>query len=157
MIDYLKRYYAYATWANDLACDGIAQLSEENPQRKEALRLLGHVLGAGEFWRTDRIFARHSPTNNVWQTLTLDEARTKNVDEGIHWQEYLSSISDDNLSGLITYKTMAGDRLSSSLQDILHHVANHATHHRGQIMQLVRQGGGVPKPTDFIAYSRIAP
>ena len=155
MLDYLKRYYSYATWANDLACDGIAQLTEESPQRKEALRRLGHSLEAGQLWRKNRIFGEPSTNVGVWPSLSLEEARAKNVEEGKIWQDYLSTISESDLSRSITYSNLAGQPFTSSLQDILHHVANHATHHRGQVMQLVRQGGGVPKPTDFIAYIRI--
>jgi uncharacterized damage-inducible protein DinB len=37
----------------------------------------------------------------------------------------------------------------------LMHVALHGAYHRGQIAQVIRQGGGEPVNTDFITFQRL--
>jgi uncharacterized damage-inducible protein DinB len=37
------------------------------------------------------------------------------------------------------------------------HVFLHSAYHRGQVSLMVRRSGGVPAPTDFIAFVRGAP
>lgn len=54
----------------------------------------------------------------------------------------------------VTYTNTRGETFTSGVDDILHHVAMHAMYHRGQIMRGVRTGGGEPKPTDFIVFTR---
>jgi uncharacterized damage-inducible protein DinB len=57
----------------------------------------------------------------------------------------------------ITYRTSAGDQFTTSLRDILIHVALHGTYHRGQIAAAVRAGGDTPASTDYIHFVRGAP
>jgi len=152
----LERFYKYVAWANDRACDAISQLSVQSPQSQQALRLLGHILNAAELWRRVRILSEEVPGLTVWPEYALEVCRSKNKQEAENFARYLSSIKDEDLQRLVTYNSLAGDEFKSSVLDIMTQVINHATHHRGQIMQLVRQGGGAPASTDFIAFSRLA-
>ncbi len=152
----LKRFYKYVVWANDRACDAIAQLPVESPQSQQALRLFGHILNAAEMWRRVRILREEVPGLTVWPEYSLEVCRSKNIEEAENFAKYLSSIKEEDLQHSITYNSLAGDEFTSSVIDILMQVINHATHHRGQIMQLVRQGGGAPASTDFIAFTRLS-
>jgi uncharacterized damage-inducible protein DinB len=55
---------------------------------------------------------------------------------------------------LIRYTNTKGQTFENSVRDILFHVANHTTHHRGQIVAAVRQVGGEPFASDFILFAR---
>jgi uncharacterized damage-inducible protein DinB len=49
---------------------------------------------------------------------------------------------------------MSGEPFTSSLGQMLRHVVNHSTYHRGQVTTMLRQLG-VPAPaTDLILYYR---
>ena len=53
-----------------------------------------------------------------------------------------------NLVSVVVYRNSRGERFERSLHDVLDHVANHGTHHRGQIVLLLRQAGSqLPSPT----------
>jgi uncharacterized damage-inducible protein DinB len=54
----------------------------------------------------------------------------------------------------MTYRSLKGIESTSSLRDILTHVVNHSTYHRGQIARGIKAKGGVPPVTDFIAFAR---
>ena len=47
-----------------------------------------------------------------------------------------------------------GTPFESSLKQVVLHVVNHATLHRGQVMGLFRQAGVKPPATDLIFYYR---
>jgi uncharacterized damage-inducible protein DinB len=42
----------------------------------------------------------------------------------------------------------------SPIWQIVLHLVNHATLHRGQVMAMLRQLGAVPPPTDLMVYYR---
>jgi uncharacterized damage-inducible protein DinB len=58
---------------------------------------------------------------------------------------------------MITYRNSAGEEFTSSLEDILTHVAMHGSYHRGQVAAWMRQSGETPTPTDYIAFARGSP
>jgi uncharacterized damage-inducible protein DinB len=49
---------------------------------------------------------------------------------------------------------MKGNPYETPLWQIVMHVVNHATLHRGQVMAMFRQLGVGPPPTDLIFYYR---
>lgn len=53
---------------------------------------------------------------------------------------------------VVDYKNLKGDAFSKSVQQIVLHVVNHGTYHRGQIAAMLRQLGHVPPYTDLIYY-----
>jgi uncharacterized damage-inducible protein DinB len=53
---------------------------------------------------------------------------------------------------IVDYKNLKGDAFSRSVQQIVLHVVNHGTYHRGQIAAMLRQLGHVPPYTDLIYY-----
>lgn len=68
-----------------------------------------------------------------------------------------------NIHGTVTYFFFSTEnktfdwpnfRLSLHIQQILFHIANHFTHHRGQIISDLRQNGIEPRISDYIFYKR---
>jgi uncharacterized damage-inducible protein DinB len=47
-----------------------------------------------------------------------------------------------------------GDTYTNSVQEILFHIINHSTYHRGQIMAQLRESGLEAISTDYIFYKR---
>jgi uncharacterized damage-inducible protein DinB len=67
-----------------------------------------------------------------------------------------SNITEPELSKVIHYATFAGMSTKSTLLDILHHLMNHGTYHRGQLTTFLRQLGFTKIPsTDFITFTRL--
>lgn len=52
------------------------------------------------------------------------------------------------------YANSEGTPFETPLRDILTHVANHGTHHRAQIVLVLREAKIAPPPTDYIFYVR---
>ena len=59
--------------------------------------------------------------------------------------------------GSLRTRAWKGDPFETPLWQIVLHVVNHATLHRGQVMAMLRQLGIPPPPTDLISYYRSLP
>jgi uncharacterized damage-inducible protein DinB len=55
---------------------------------------------------------------------------------------------------VVSYKPPAGDSFQSAAHQIVMHVGNHATLHRGQAVPMLRQLGAQAPATDLIFYYR---
>ena len=49
---------------------------------------------------------------------------------------------------------LKGEKFQSGLDDIMLHIFNHASHHRGQVALLQRADGREPAYTDYIQFVR---
>jgi uncharacterized damage-inducible protein DinB len=63
-------------------------------------------------------------------------------------------LSDTDLDRVVDYKSLKGDPFKNTVREIVMHVVNHATIHRGQVMGMLRQMGVAPPPTDLIFFYR---
>ena len=66
----------------------------------------------------------------------------------------MTSLDAAELNRPVHYVNSAGQEFVNTVRDILFHVAMHGSYHRGQIALLVREAGGQPAATDFIAFAR---
>ncbi len=65
-----------------------------------------------------------------------------------------SRLTDGFLLETFSMKTTKGDSFAHSYGEAMFHLVNHSSYHRGQVASLMRQSGGVPPATDFIAFAR---
>ena len=69
--------------------------------------------------------------------------------------DLLADKNEDWFDGTFDYKNLAGASFSSLRRDVLHHVLNHSTYHRGQLITMGRQLGiQNPPSTDYIFWAR---
>lgn len=57
----------------------------------------------------------------------------------------------------IVYANLKGEAQCSTVAEIVRHVVNHGTYHRGQIVTMLRQLGHAAPNTDLIAFYRTRP
>jgi uncharacterized damage-inducible protein DinB len=151
--DALPRIFAHMRWADTRAREALRDAPGALVER--ALELYGHVLGAEHVWLT-RIRGEE-PTVAVWPRLSVREAATLADQVHAGFDALVGSLGPGDLDRDVTYVNSAGQRFTSRVEDILVHVALHGSYHRGQVAMLIRDGGGTPAPTDFIAFVRGAP
>ncbi|MGE0444493.1 MAG: DinB family protein, partial [Vicinamibacterales bacterium] len=72
-----------------------------------------------------------------------------------HVRNLIAARGDDGLQAVISYRLFSGQESAQPLWQLVQHVVNHASYHRGQVTTLIRQVGGVPpKACDLIAFYR---
>ena len=72
----------------------------------------------------------------------------------------LQSGRRDFVSGLgpeqeIAYANLKGEAQRNTVGEVVRHLVNHATHHRGQVVGMLRQLGHAAPNTDLIAFYRL--
>jgi uncharacterized damage-inducible protein DinB len=67
---------------------------------------------------------------------------------------FAASLDERGWERKIAYKSMAGVSYESPIWQIVLHVVNHGTHHRGQVTSMMRQLGEKPVSLDLIAFYR---
>ena len=152
MKDHFIRLYAHLEWADARVLESLR--SAQSP-RKRDLELYSHILGAEHVWLS-RINGT-TPRVAVWPVLSLDECARLGKDNVDGFNSIVSGLSPELVRRPITYRNSAGDQYTSTLEDILTHVALHGAYHRGQIAASLRGGGDNPSATDYIAFARGAP
>lgn len=77
------------------------------------------------------------------------------------WQEiekdllkFVRALSAEDLDRVLHYHNTKGNPFSDRMWQMLQHLVNHGTYHRGQITTLLRQLGATPVATDMIAFYR---
>lgn len=97
------------------------------------------------------------PPDGLFPIWPLEQAEidARQVD-GL-WRNYIAALArkdGPSLSSAVPYTSTEGAKYESTLADILTHVVNHSTYHRGQIANMVAAAGAKPSVTDFIALTR---
>jgi uncharacterized damage-inducible protein DinB len=141
----MRRQFVYDAWANG---EVLASIRMSARVSERSLQLMAHIFAAERLW-LERI--RQQPQSTaVWPKADLDlcTARAREMPE--LWREYLNTVSDDDLSQLVSYKNSKGESWQSTVGDILTHVILHSAYHRGQIASHMREQGQAPAYTDFI-------
>jgi uncharacterized damage-inducible protein DinB len=70
------------------------------------------------------------------------------------WQGWAAGLSDSAVTERISYRDLKGNPWITPVWQIVLHVVNHGTHHRGQVSGFLRSMGKTPPPLDLIAFYR---
>lgn len=162
MKDILKQMASYNIWANQKLIDLIVILPEEKqiaevPSSFNSLhKTLQHMWDSESIW---------------WQRLKLHEriiapsenfrGSLKDVANGLlqqnqQWQEWVTAASEISLDHVFAYQNSKKEQFKQPVFQMLVHVFNHGTYHRGQLVNILRQLGVEKIPqTDFIVWSRL--
>ena len=77
------------------------------------------------------------------------------LNQSQQWIHHIQSISETDLQGMISYKNMAGVPYTEHLFQLMLHLFNHQTYHRGQLVTMMRELGEEKfSSTDFITWVR---
>jgi len=123
----------------------------DNPEKtsEKAIVLINHIFNSHEVWNS-RILQK---TNTVtpWD-IRQPELYTEIEENNFETSKHIIDTFD--LNTVIHYSNFKGDPFKNTIGDILFHVINHSTYHRGQIASDIKQSGLQPIVSDYIHYKR---
>ena len=111
------------------------------------LGTLAHILFADWIWFTRVVGPMEKPdqTRQALETIWPELHR--------QWDLWAERASDADLNCVLEYKSMLyGDPARTPAWQIILHVCNHGTLHRGQVMGMLRQMGIAPPHTDMMNF-----
>jgi len=157
----LRTMLDYHYWARDRLLDALEALSSEQFTRdlgssfKSVRDTVAHTYAAE--WAWYERWQGRSPTALLPYDQFADVAslRTAWTAHEVKMREYVGALDAASVDRVIDYKLLSGAEGSTPLCQMLQHVVNHASYHRGQVTTMLRQLGATPaKPMDMIAFYR---
>jgi uncharacterized damage-inducible protein DinB len=161
MLSYIRTLSLYNVWANRKILDFVLDAGEKKADKvlvssfpTISLTLI-HIWDAQHIWleRMNGMSAGSWPGQKFnGNLIELADGLRNSSDDLV---AYCESVSIKELTSQISYLNPKGDRFSNSVQEILTHLFNHSTFHRGQIVTMLRNTGFTSlSQTDLIEYYR---
>ncbi|MGP8217352.1 MAG: DinB family protein [Bacteroidia bacterium] len=149
MKEHTQLLFQYEKWATARVLDAMKQLPIQD---EKCLEWMAHILLAQQIWysRLNYISGPHSG----WEKKTLAECVKLFESNTNLWADYCNNLNEAELLKTITYKNTKGDTFENNVKDILTHVINHSTYHRGQIIAALKGKLPTLPSTDYIFFMR---
>ncbi len=157
-IDDITGLVDYGYWANARLIEVVTRLTPEQFTETVAgsygsiRNTLVHVMSAEAGWlercggpkRGPQLRGEDYPTVaslvEAWRTIEAN------------FRAFAAGLEESDLIGVIDFSLGSFGSFSLRLGEMLQHVANHGTHHRGQIALLLRALGHAPGNVDMLFY-----
>lgn len=156
----LRTLLDFNYWARDRMLESVAALSDElyaKPMGNSFSSVrdtIVHMYSAEWVWCSR--WHGTSPTSPIkvdeYPDLATLTAAWRDLEARI--RAFLDGLGADGITRELDYKQMNGQEFRSPVWQMVQHVVNHGSYHRGQVATLLRQLGAKPAGTDLIAFYR---
>jgi uncharacterized damage-inducible protein DinB len=157
-LDYIKELYSFNRWANARVLDAAAKLTPEafTKDLRNSFRsvrdTLAHIMSAEWIWLQRWKGTSPKAMLAAEDFLKLADIKTRWAEVEREQAEFLSRADEESLAKVIPYINTKGESFAYPLWQMMCHVVNHSTYHRGQITTMLRQLGFAPAATDFLLF-----
>ncbi|MBS1495623.1 MAG: DinB family protein [Bacteroidetes bacterium] len=161
MKEIISQYAGYNLWANKRICDTVMSLSpaqlhhEIESSFTSIYNTLLHLWSVESVW-WQRIKLVENP---VWPGNGFEGSIAELTAALLHgskqWHEWVEAATEAALYHEFIYRNTKREQYKQPAWQMLHHLFNHQTYHRGQLVTMLRQVGVSEVPaTDLIVYWR---
>jgi uncharacterized damage-inducible protein DinB len=157
----LQQYAAYNLWANKIITDKLSQISTEvlykemNDSFGGIYKTVVHLLDVESIWWQRLKLQEHVEWPGKNFKGNFEELSQQLLLLSKQWSDWVHAANDINLTHVFGYQNSKKEFFKQPVYEMLMHLFNHQTFHRGQIITMLRQNGieKIPR-TDFIVFSR---
>ena len=161
MKEILQHYAAYNIWATKIIIDRINKLPEEKLTQEvtssfsSIYKTVQHMWRAEELWWQRMKLVENPVAQSDHFTGSFAELYSQFSKQSLLWKEWIDKAGDMQLNHVFAF-IRSKEQIKMVVHDMLLHVFNHATFHRGQLVTMLRQLGETDKipSTDFSTYCR---
>lgn len=162
MKELLCQFAAYNVWANHKLLFQIQQMEEsqwykQTPGSFDSLyKTILHVWDAESvWWQRMRLHERIVLPSASFDP-SLKDACNGLLHQSMEWEPFIrESLNEEAIESKLIYRNSKGEQFLQPVKEVLMHVFNHSTYHRGQMVVMMRALGETNIPaTDFIVFSR---
>ncbi|HKW89949.1 MAG TPA: DinB family protein [Candidatus Acidoferrales bacterium] len=158
-LEEVRTLYDFNAWANHRVLDACAPLTPEQFSRDlkssfpSVRATLEHIMWAEWLW-LERWQGRSQsgPLAGDLKDLTAIRARWNHIETDL--RAYVHGLSTADLERVVEYRNTKGHAFMNPMVQMLQHLVNHGSYHRGQVTTMLRQLGAAPLTTDLIAFYR---
>ena len=155
----LRTHIDFTAWATLRFLNAASELTPEelthdfHTADRSILGTLAHLFAADRIWLAR---LKGEPTSHLAGDPGLDlPALQKDWPTLLElWKSWAAGLTDEQAVAQISYADMKGRPWKQPLWQLILHVVNHGTHHRGQVSGFLRSLGHAPPPTDLVYFYR---
>ena len=159
----LQQYALYNLWANKIIVAQVNQLPEEQVNKEiissfpSIYKTILHMMDVESVWWQRLKLAEHVEWPGKNFDGTFNELLKMLMQLSQQWEEWTRNANEANITHVFAYQNSKKEQFKQPVYEMLLHLFNHQTFHRGQVVTMLRQLG-IEKiqPTDFIVFSRSA-
>jgi uncharacterized damage-inducible protein DinB len=161
MKEILQQYASYNIWANQKLAELIQPLSDEVLHASLLSSFSTIHFTLLHMWDAESIWWQRMKLQEViiapsssFKGTTIDVS-TALLHQNKLWETWVKNASVAALDHVFMYQTTKREQFKQPIYQMILHVFNHGTYHRGQLVNMLRQAGIQKIPqTDFIIWSR---
>ena len=157
----LRTMLDYHYWARDRLLDALETLPPDQLTRdlgssfKSIHETLVHTYSAEWAWHSRWLGTSPTALLPADQFPDLASVRTAWTELEAKLRAFVDGLGESGIERVFEYKLLSGQAGATPFWQMLQHVVNHASYHRGQVTTMLRQLGAAPaKPMDMIAFYR---
>jgi uncharacterized damage-inducible protein DinB len=158
-LELIRAYYDYNEYANLRLLEAASELSVEELERKQGASFdsiegnLGHVLAAQVAWHERWVAgANTQPTTRLGDIHGLDELRQTYKLSHADLRDFLAELTEERLDTVLAYRNSRGEAYERVLWELMLHVANHGSYHRGETAMMLAALGHNPGDLDYLYF-----
>jgi len=157
----LQQLAGFNTWANQKLTEYILSLPDDLYQKEVISSFPSIHLTLLHMWSAEHIWwQRLKLMENINRPQDYFKGSTQEVIQNLlqqnrMWEDWINNSSEMTLDHVFKYQNTKREPFKQPTYQMLLHVFNHGTYHRGQLVTMLRQLGQTKiPPTDFIVWSR---
>ena len=154
----------YSAWANTRLFDTLAQLPEGEAIAKRTtlfgnmVNTLSHSYVVDLIWKAHLCGQPHGfTTRNSETEPALDELRAAQAQIDQWYISYAEGLAEEALNEIVDFHFVDGGAGAMTRGDILLHIVNHKTYHRGVVADMLYQASSRPPVMDLPVFLRDVP
>ena len=149
---------AYTMWADRTVLQTLKQVGPDDLTREtggsfgSVLGTMAHILGSEQMWLSRLLGVPMQRVPGVEDFPTVEALAASYEDFWPQLEFFLASLGAEQLEPEFVWTDTHGETHEAPFRQVLLHLVNHATYHRGQVVNLLRQLGYEPPHTDLVDY-----
>jgi uncharacterized damage-inducible protein DinB len=159
--NHLVTLVKYNHWANERICGFINEAGEKTADTElvssfpTIRKTLFHLWDAQVIWMK----RLRGESSNTWPSHNFTGSLKDAIDLLLHnSQDYIlfvQGLKEDQFQNDVEFRSLDGTAYHNTVEEIIMHVMNHSTFHRGQLITMLRSAGFTSVgSTDLIRYFR---
>ena len=142
----LKMLMNYKIWADEITYDSVLKLPEAEITKiresnfKTIIHTLNHIYVVEDIFKAHLTGSKHSyTTRNTDETPPIQKLWNATKAMNGWYLDLVERSSQDELSTIIEFEFVGGGNGRMSREEIILHIVNHATYHRGFVSNMMYQ------------------
>jgi uncharacterized damage-inducible protein DinB len=155
------QYAAYNVWANQRIADCITKLSEEQVNRvlvssfTSIYATILHLWDAEAIWWQRLKMQEQLEIPGTAFTGTAVELCNNLLKQSKQWKDWTDLATEAAMEHEFIYRNSKKEQFKQPVHEIMMHLFNHQSYHRGQLVTMFRQVGFTEIPNlDYISFVR---